>query len=307
MVCPTCKNPVNSNDTICEWCGNQLTTLEQSILTKKKNTLINFVRKLPKKRKYLLAFISIVILFFIYNNSSNKNDEITDKITPENWQEKRAFDYLTMVRYKIINKSDSFENLALKHSQDTLSISHKGMEVNIGELGDEFDEMVSKLEVNQLSEIFEIKDGNVNIKQYAIMKLLAKGNGFYKLQYITRNINLEIGQYYQGGIIVQLDDNFMHGLITSEKDLQGTCGWYRAMEDCKSLKLNGYDNWRLPSATELNSLYNNKNEIGGFHDDYYWSYEGTSGDDIYVVYFGNGASSSRYRSRYFRVRAVRSF
>ncbi len=317
MFCPQCKNPVNEKDVNCEWCGYQIhPTQEPSVFERNKQifvnifkkTFVNFFKKIFLNRRHILAFLLILLLFskLIYN-SINSSEQESKIVTPKNWQEKRAFDYLTMVRYKIVNKSDSFENLALKYSQDTLSISHKGMEVNNGQLGAEFDEMVSKLGVNQLSKIFEIKYGNGDIKQYAIVKLLSKGNGFYKLQYITRNINLEVGQYYQGGIIAQLDDDFMHGLITSEKELQYDCSWWEAMEKCRDLELKGYNNWRLPSANELNSLYENKNLIGGFRNDYYWSYEGRGRGYIYILDFQYGQSGSYDRFYDFSARPVRSF
>ena len=40
---------------------------------------------------------------------------------------------------------------------------------------------------------------------------------------------------------------------------------------CDNLVLSGYSDWFLPSKDELNKLYQNRNLIGGFGSDYYWS------------------------------------
>jgi hypothetical protein len=44
-----------------------------------------------------------------------------------------------------------------------------------------------------------------------------------------------------------------------------------AAQICYDLDENGYNDWYLPSYDELNKLYENKDYIGGFSNDYYWS------------------------------------
>ena len=51
------------------------------------------------------------------------------------------------------------------------------------------------------------------------------------------------------------------------EDLESTYTWDDAMKACAVLG----DGWRLPTKDELNLLYENKEKIGGFANDYYWS------------------------------------
>jgi hypothetical protein len=46
--------------------------------------------------------------------------------------------------------------------------------------------------------------------------------------------------------------------------------------------------WRLPTRGELNVLYENKDVIGGFADDLYWSSTGDGYGNLWVRDFGNG-------------------
>ena len=335
MECPQCKNPLSvENASVCEWCGNQLPIPEESFFAKFKRLYSNFIDKLitNKKRLFIIIFsiILIILLFLILRNNwkhwftdkepiKNEITESIDNVIVPKWlKQTRAFEYLTKVRKELVENSDNFENIAIKYSQDSLLSSCKGIEVDNGVLDHEFDEMASKLEVNKVSEIFEIKDSTGEPIKYVIMKLLNKGNGFYKAQYITRNIKLEIGQYYQGGIIFHLDENAEHGLIASKKDL-GLFSHEEANQICENLELNGYYDWRLPSdennKSELEMMWKNIGQgnymglgnIGGFENYYYFHKFGQDKDGPWMqsmflgARFGYGSDVPNY------VRAVRAF
>ena len=47
----------------------------------------------------------------------------------------------------------------------------------------------------------------------------------------------------------------------------GRMNWHEAKIACKKLG----PGWRLPTKDELNMLYKNKEEIGGFANNFYWS------------------------------------
>jgi hypothetical protein len=53
----------------------------------------------------------------------------------------------------------------------------------------------------------------------------------------------------------------------AENDFPKTMFWYDAKVTCTKLG----DGWRLPTKEELNILYLNKDIIGGFTDNFYWS------------------------------------
>ena len=78
---------------------------------------------------------------------------------------------------------------------------------------------------------------------------------------------------------------------------------------CDDLVLGGYNDWYLPSKDELNQLYLNKTEIGGFGDiQSYWSSSEINNLAAWRQYFGNGTQggSSKNNTTY-SVRAIRSF
>ena len=100
-------------------------------------------------------------------------------------------------------------------------------------------------------------------------------------------------------------------LEVAQNDFNANLNWNNAEAACEAL---GGD-WRLPTKDELNLLYINKDKIGGFEDDMYWS--GTSykinsniSSNIkptkWVQYFNIGEQSSgRPMTAPGRVRAVR--
>jgi serine/threonine protein kinase len=124
---------------------------------------------------------------------------------------------------------------------------------------------------------------------------------------IVSSSNLKIGQKYQGGIIFQLDNSGKHGKICAEKDL-GQFNWDTAMEECLNLSLNEFNDWYLPSKTELNQLCIQQSEIGGFASGFYWSSSeyGIPGTAWYIYFYSGSISSDSKSDKYF-ARPVRSF
>lgn len=104
---------------------------------------------------------------------------------------------------------------------------------------------------------------------------------------------LEIGNYYQGGVIFYIDDTGEHGFICAVSDQSFNAEWGCpdlinfgadgltigtgaqntadiisacntsgiAADICDKLELNGYTDWFLASKDELNLLYQNRNAI----------------------------------------------
>ena len=83
----------------------------------------------------------------------------------------------------------------------------------------------------------------------------------------------------------------------------GEMNWHEAKKACADLG----DGWRLPTKNELDVLYENKDKIGGFANDYYWS--STEGDfnGAWLQDFGVGFHGNFVKYLYNYVRAVRAF
>ncbi len=148
-----------------------------------------------------------------------------------------------------------------------------------------------------------------------------------------------IGQSFGGGIIFYIDGTGQHGLISATSDQSTGSEWGCwdtfiggtstaigsgqsnttaiingcstsgiAARICNSLVLNGYSDWFLPSAGELNLMYLQKSTIGGFAGNgSYWSSSESDHFDAWLQVFSSGNTylNSKYLTVY--VRAVRNF
>ncbi|OFX85758.1 MAG: hypothetical protein A2W99_05710 [Bacteroidetes bacterium GWF2_33_16] len=193
-------------------------------------------------------------------------------------------------------------------------------------------------------------------------QLLPKGNNNQMLiiennMPAWRNTTIEttsnyIGKLYEGGIIFYVSPNGQHGLIASLYDLDDGTGaawsefvsaeafatsWYNGSTNTDSIILQGAtssaallcrslgDDWYLPSAWELNLLYDNAYEInsilekdsdpntkgllitGSSPEGRYWSSteNGLNRAWSFMINFGNTANSNKLTKC--RVRAVKAF
>ena len=151
-----------------------------------------------------------------------------------------------------------------------------------------------------------------------------------------------VGLSYGGGIIFYVDNTGQHGLVASTADQSGGVPWaldaytYTFMGGtCTSIGCGsanttriitqngagpgyaagfahsynggGYTDWFLPSKDELFQLYLQRNVIGGFWGDFYWS---SSEDEAHLaetVFFTNGLRGGNQKNWTLRIRAVRAF
>jgi serine/threonine protein kinase len=118
---------------------------------------------------------------------------------------------------------------------------------------------------------------------------------------------LKIGQKHQGGIIFYIDNSGKHGKVCAENDMVKMV-WKEAMDRCRNSSLNGFNDWYLPSISELNQLYLQRSSIGGFANVNYWSSTEDGSDSAWLQFFSSGGQGSgdvEGNSAY--VRAIRSF
>ena len=96
------------------------------------------------------------------------------------------------------------------------------------------------------------------------------------------------------------------GLMVQTEDL-GAVDWYSAKLLCENSTIGGFNDWRLPTKEELAKLYVNKEAIGGFVEERYWSSsEGYSSNKYYVDFANGVAEQTSYTNQHYYVRAVRT-
>jgi len=132
-----------------------------------------------------------------------------------------------------------------------------------------------------------------------------------------REAEIRIGAHHGGGIIFYIDGTGQHGLIAATTD-QGDGNWDHAVQLCRDYRGGGYADWYMPSKDQLNTLYLQKDVVGGFDDSFpvYWSsteFRMTKQEVvIHNVWFqvfsdGTQAGPKGKSNTYIHVRAIRTF
>ena len=91
------------------------------------------------------------------------------------------------------------------------------------------------------------------------------------------------------------------GLEVAQNDFPEDINWDDAGKACKALG----DGWRLPTKDELNLMYLNKDRIGGFANNNYWSSKVYLNDFAWLQFFYNGFQDVTVKGNLNFVRAVR--
>ena len=80
-----------------------------------------------------------------------------------------------------------------------------------------------------------------------------------------------------------------------------------AASECLELQENGYQDWYLPSKSELNELYKQKNSVGGFTVFAYWSSSEVDASTAWFQNFGSGLQATELKIASYALRPVRKF
>jgi hypothetical protein len=115
-----------------------------------------------------------------------------------------------------------------------------------------------------------------------------------------------IGQSFQGGKIVYINETGRHGLIVCDKDL-GSFDYTTAMKRCLGFKFENYDDWRLPTRTELNWIYKNRKMVTGITPGMYWSTSTVNTTTAWTQDLTDGHTGNFNMGMNLKARAVRSF
>ena len=168
---------------------------------------------------------------------------------------------------------------------------------------------------------------NPTIDELSVTKVIASNTTSAIFEKEVTNVNFAHGKYYvrayakssagvvYGKIFTMQDPEYAEYLalptfIYSGRTYHvypdmGALAWSTAISACESLTYAGYDDWYLPSKNELNAMYINKAEIGGFSSTGYWSSTEYSSSDAWYQYFYSGYQYDNYKTTSYRVRCVR--
>ena len=149
-----------------------------------------------------------------------------------------------------------------------------------------------------------------------------------------------IGESYGGGIVFYVYDNGQHGLIAATADQSTGIQWWNgtailcnpvrndgvpigrintdsiiskqgqgnyAAAICAQYLGGGFGDWYLPSKYELNLLYLQKDVVGGFAVDYYWSSTEIDNSVAWGPELRHWQPEPGSKANLFYVRAVRAF
>ncbi|MFZ4525556.1 MAG: DUF1566 domain-containing protein [Chlorobium sp.] len=125
---------------------------------------------------------------------------------------------------------------------------------------------------------------------------------------------LNICDEYGGGIVFYIDAIGQRYLIAAKSDLphlalildEDCFSWFDAKTACHDLESNGYSDWFLPDKNLLNQLWLQKDAVGGFADDIYWSSTECDANYAWTRGFGDGSQNGYGKDFSGRVRAVRA-
>ncbi|MDR1901422.1 MAG: DUF1566 domain-containing protein [Treponema sp.] len=147
----------------------------------------------------------------------------------------------------------------------------------------------SRLQLNGIGEVFDKIPGFVADTVKALPKPVYK-----------------IGDAGPGGGIVFFAEG---GTYMEVSGLLGNTSWSEALTLARNYKGCGYSNWRLPTRSELNFVYQNlrAKNIGNLGDSWHWSSSVYDSNGAWHQRFSDGYQGNFGKNSAYSVRAVRAF
>ena len=93
---------------------------------------------------------------------------------------------------------------------------------------------------------------------------------YFNSEELMVHYGVGIGDFYQGGIVFEIDSSGKHGKVVSKKDI-GNFDFSTAKRRCEGLTLNGYTDWRLPTLKEFELININKTNAWGLGKKGFWT------------------------------------
>ena len=135
-----------------------------------------------------VLLIGLLVYFLVPTEKQTNTKVLKEKevlettVVPISAEEQEAFDQLTKIRQRI-EAGESFESMARKYSMDPNVITNGGFySAKYGEMVKELENMVKKLQIDELSPIFETPFG------YTLIEVLQKNASTYSFNYILMEV-----------------------------------------------------------------------------------------------------------------------
>ena len=121
----------------------------------------------------------------------------------------------------------------------------------------------------------------------------------------VEGLSLKVGDIGPGGGIVFYVEGTRAYEVTANL---GSYNWETAQKVAKDYRGGGYDDWYLPTKSELNLVYQNLKKTGKIQDDtWHWSSSQYGNDYSWTQRFSDGDQDDFYKDYTVSVRAVRAF
>jgi serine/threonine protein kinase len=191
-----------------------------------------------------VVLIGLVFYFLIPSDQEakpeavNEKEELETTVVPITTAEQEAFDQLTKIRQRI-EAGESFESMARKYSMDPRVKTNGGFyAAKYGEMVKELEDMVQKLDIGELSPIFETQFG------YSLIIVLKKDTSTYSFRFILIEINdaTSVTAVDTLQVLSKIDSTAVKSTVTSKMNSNEKEFKYSFRNDCYPLDDIGQNN-----------------------------------------------------------------